>query len=137
VTRLFGFRVLVVDGDPGNRRLTGRLLTRLGCMPTLLDTGGAAVSQLAQRPEDFDLVMLDLQAEEMAHGGALREIRHGKAGRVAQTMWIVALVADAVERQRLQNLDVRVNDFLSNPPQAPEVEKAFQRFRAERGTRVI
>jgi PAS domain S-box-containing protein len=137
VTRLFGFRVLVVDGNPGNRRLTGRLLTRLGCMPTLLDTGGAAVSQLAQRPEDFDLVMLDLQAEEMVHGGALREIRHGKAGRVAQTMWIVALVADAVERQQLQNLDVRVNDYLSNPPQAPEVEKAFQRFRAERGTRVI
>jgi CheY-like chemotaxis protein len=131
----FGFRVLVVEDNPVNQRLVQRVLTNLGCMPTAVDNGRQALNVLAQRAEEFDVVLLDLHMPEMDGIETLREIRAGKAGPHAQNMWGIALTADARDEQRERAMAAGVNDYLTKPLKPVELEAALRKFRSERAAR--
>ena len=128
----FGFRVLVAEDNPVNRKLISRVLANLGCHPTLVENGREALNNLAAHADKYDLVLLDLHMPELDGLGALREIRAGKAGPRAQVMWIVALTADAREQQRTEALSEGLNDYLTKPLRLPELEAALRRFRDDR-----
>jgi len=131
----FGLRVLVVEDNPMNQRLVHRVLENLGCTSKLIDNGRAALTQLAQHADDFDVVLLDLHMPEMDGLAALREIRAGRAGSRAQTMWIIALTADTREQQRARALEAGINDYLTKPLNLSELEMALKRFRNDRVAR--
>jgi CheY-like chemotaxis protein len=131
-TTHFGFRVLVIEDNPVDRRLIQRVLANLGCTPILVEEGRKAVAELAGHAADFDIVFLDLQLPEMDGLTALREIRAGEAGVRAQTMWIIALTADEREQQRLRAMEPGLDDYLAKPLTMTAVETAFKRFRTER-----
>lgn len=128
----FGFRVLVAEDNTVNQKLIGRVLANLGCRPTLVPNGRAALDDLAAHADNYDLMLLDLHMPELDGLGALREIRAGQAGPRAQTMWIVALTADARETQRAEALAEGMNDYLTKPLRLPELEAALRRFRDDR-----
>lgn len=131
----FGLRVLVAEDNPMNQRLVHRALENLGCTSKLVDNGRAALTQLAQHAEDFDVVLLDLHMPEMDGLAALREIRAGRAGPRARIMWIIALTADTREQQRARALEAGINDYLTKPLNLAELELALKRFRNERVAR--
>ncbi len=131
----FGFRVLVVEDNPVNQRLVSRALTNLGCTSTLVGNGRESLTMLAQHADDFDVVLLDLHMPEMDGISALREIRAGRAGARAQTMWIIALTADAREQQRARALEAGINDYLTKPMSMVELEAALKKFRNDRAAR--
>lgn len=131
----FGFRVLVVEDNAVNLRLVSRVLENLGCLPTLVDNGRKALEVLKLRAEDFDLVLLDLHMPELDGLSALREIRMGNAGSRAQTMWVIALTADAREEERARAMAAGLNDYLTKPLNIPALEAALRRFRQERTRR--
>ncbi len=131
----FGLRVLVVEDNPMNQRLVHRVLENLGCTSKLVNNGREALTQLAEHANDFDVVLLDLHMPEMDGLAALREIRAGRAGARAQTMWIIALTADAREQQRAKALEAGINDYLTKPLNLGELEQALKRFRNERVAR--
>ena len=131
----FGFRVLVVEDNPVNQRLIQRVLTNLGCTWKVLENGRQAVEELGARSVDYDIILLDLHMPEMDGIAALQEIRAGQAGLRAQTMWIIALTADARENQKTRGIAAGLNDYLTKPVKLGELETAFRKFRAERGAR--
>ena len=131
----FGFRVLAVDDNATNRRLIKHVLGSFGCTVRLLEDGRQAIHELTANAGDFDVVLLDLHMPEMDGIAALREIRSGQAGSRAQTMWIIALTADAREQQRARAMESGVNDYLTKPLKLQELETAFRRLRSERMAR--
>jgi CheY-like chemotaxis protein len=128
----FGLRVLLVEDNAVNERLMRRVLENLGCTWAVVKDGRLAIEELQQRADAYDVVLLDLHMPEMDGLAALHEIRIGSAGQRAQTIWIIALTADAREDQRARALAAGMNDYLTKPLKIAELEAAFRRFRSAR-----
>ncbi len=128
----FGLRALVVEDNEVNQRLLLRVLAVLGCSGRIAANGVEALAELKEHAANYDLVLLDLHMPEMDGLVALDHIRRGAAGKRAQTMWIIALTADARTEQRERAFEAGLNDYLTKPLRAPELEAALHRFRADR-----
>lgn len=66
-------RILVVDDDRGLLDLLERMLTRLGAVPSVVETGEKALEAL--KNQQFDLVILDLMLPDIEGLEVLAKIR--------------------------------------------------------------
>lgn len=80
--------VLVVDDSEINRDLLGRMVSRLGHVPVLAESGRRAV-EIARR-QTFDLVFMDLRMPGIDGFAATRLIRADGASRLAQVYGVTA-----------------------------------------------
>jgi signal transduction histidine kinase/ActR/RegA family two-component response regulator len=105
-------RILLVEDNPANLRVTQALLETLGCEVRTAINGIHAVA--AYRDGEYDLVLMDCQMPEMDGYQATRAIRHVEAllGRFTP---IVALTAHAMDGSREECLVAGMNDQLSKP----------------------
>jgi len=126
-------RVLLVEDNPVNQRLTQRLLERHGCTWQLAENGRLALEALRAPGAAFDLVLMDMHMPEMDGLTAIRKIRAGEAGPAATDLWIVALTADARAERREEVFDAGANDFITKPIAVPEFRASLERLRASRG----
>jgi CheY-like chemotaxis protein len=131
----FGYRVLVAEDNIVNQRLVHRVLTNLGCTPTAAESGREVLDILRAKGESFDVLLLDLHMPEIDGIAALRDIRSGAAGPAAQSLWIIALTADARPEQRARGMAEGLNDYLTKPLKPSELEAALKRFRNQRSFR--
>ncbi len=105
-------RILLVEDNPANLRVTQALLETLGCEVRTAINGVQAVA--AYREGVFDLVLMDCQMPEMdgyQATGAIRQIE-SMLGRFTP---IVALTAHAMDGSRAECLAAGMNDQLSKP----------------------
>jgi signal transduction histidine kinase/ActR/RegA family two-component response regulator len=105
-------RILLVEDNPANLRVTQALLETLGCEVRTAVNGVHAVT--AYRDGEYELVLMDCQMPEMDGYQATRAIRHFEAmlGRFTP---IVALTAHAMDGSREECLAAGMNDQLSKP----------------------
>jgi two-component system sensor histidine kinase/response regulator len=116
-------RVLLVEDHPVNQRVAALMLRRLGCAVTRADNGRQAVE--AVRAAEFDLVLMDLQMPELDGFQATAAIRAlGDRGRLP----IVALTANALEGDRARCLAAGLDDYLTKPLLAPELERTLRQW---------
>jgi PAS domain S-box-containing protein len=128
----FKLRVLLVEDNPVNQRLMQKVLTNLGCEWTVAANGRLAVDELTRAKGDYDVVLMDLHMPELDGLAAIAEIREGKGGLRAKTVWIAALTADARDDQRERAAAAGANDYLTKPLKLTELEAALRRYRTER-----
>ncbi len=105
-------KILLVEDNPANLRVTQALLETLGCEVWTAVNGLQAVA--AYREGVFDLVLMDCQMPEMdgyQATGAIRQIE-SMLGRFTP---IVALTAHAMDGSRAECLAAGMNDQLSKP----------------------
>ncbi len=125
VTRpLLGVRVLLAEDNPINALLARTLLARAGCIVQVAQDGEEAVA--AANAEAYDLIFLDLRMPRLDGLGAARKIRNG-GGPCARAP-LVALTADAGERERAQALEAGMDDFLTKPIDAGRLVAVAERF---------
>ncbi len=106
-------RVLVVDDNVLNRRLTSKLLEQLGAET---DTAASAEESFAKlATERFDLVLMDVQMPGMDGLEATRRIRAEEAAGGRAPAIIAALTADAMVGDRERCLAAGMNDYLTKP----------------------
>jgi DNA-binding NtrC family response regulator len=67
--------ILLIDDEPAVRLVTGRMLTELGHHVTTAENGKRGVELLQERPESFDLVVLDLTMPEQSGEQTLAQLR--------------------------------------------------------------
>lgn len=104
------FDVLVVDDNAVNRMVATRLLERLGCKATAVESGAQAIETL--RARSFDCVLMDCQMPEMDGFEATRLIR-ALDGR--GSIPIIAVTAGVLEKDRIDCERAGMDGFLPKP----------------------
>jgi CheY-like chemotaxis protein len=102
-------RVLMVDDSDIVRKVTGRMLEKLGCIIEYAMNGSEAVS-MCQRGE-YDLVLMDCQMPIMDGPSAARLIRAHSSCQPR----IVAFTANILEENRRMCMEAGMDDFVTKP----------------------
>lgn len=121
--QLKGRRILLVDDNHLNLKITKTLLQRLGCEVEVADSGVKAVTLALE--QSFDLVLMDSHMPEMDGLTATQAIRRqeGPQRRVP----IIALTASSPQ-DRERCLAAGMDDFLEKPMTVEKIEMLFQRW---------
>ncbi|MFD0668205.1 PAS domain S-box protein [Ramlibacter sp. MAHUQ-53] len=110
--RLDGLHVLIVDDAPVNREIARLLLEGEGATVDLAENGQLALERLRAGPQDFDLVLMDVQMPVMDGLEAARHIRNDPQ---LQRIPVLALTAAALESQRQLALEAGMDDYIVKP----------------------
>ncbi|MEZ4414423.1 MAG: ATP-binding protein [Gemmatimonadota bacterium] len=121
-------RVLLVEDEPVNQKVAGRMLERLGHRVEIAANGEEAVERLlACEPGHFDLVLMDCQMPVLDGYEATRRIRKAEAGHRPHQI-IVALTASALESDREKCLASGMDDFLAKPIRLEDLNQTVARW---------
>ena len=120
-------RVLVVEDNLVNQIVAQAALERLGCQVDLADGGAEGVQ--AARLERYDLVLMDCQMPEVDGYEATRQIRLWElAQKSARRLPIAALTAHAMAGDREKCEAAGMDDYLSKPMSAADLQKLLLRW---------
>ena len=105
-----GLRVLMVDDSDIVRKVTGRMLEKLGCIIEYATNGSEAVRMCESGV--YDLVLMDCQMPIMDGPSAARMIR---ARTEASQPHIVAFTANILDENRRTCFEAGMDDFVTKP----------------------
>jgi PAS domain S-box-containing protein len=125
-------RVLIVEDNLVNQRVTEQLLRKLGCECDLAADGVEALQKIACT--NFDLVVMDCQMPEMDGYEATRAIRSLPFPQ--NTVAIVALTANAMDGDREKCLEAGMDDYLSKPASASQIAAMVRKWATKHSDRL-
>ncbi len=117
--------VLIVDDDPLNRKVAALFLKRRGLTSEAANDGQAALEMIACH--HFDLVLMDCMMPVLDGIEATRRLRGSQAN-----IPVVALTASAMDGDRARCLAAGMNDFLTKPLQAEELDRVLDKWLTEK-----
>jgi PAS domain S-box-containing protein len=115
-------RVLVVEDNRVNQRVTRALLEHLGCAADVADDGRAALAALENAT--YDLVLMDCSMPGMSGYEATREIR--RRGLGGAQLPIVALTAHSLRGDRERCLAAGMTGYLPKPVDLAALERVLR-----------
>jgi PAS domain S-box-containing protein len=118
-----GIRVLVVDDNEINRKLTAHMLDRLGIESDLAMSGRDAVDAVERTP--YQAVLMDCRMPEMDGFEATTLIRSNEK-KVGRYTPIIAMTADAMPGDRERCLMGRMDGHLPKPMRLEELEQSLR-----------
>ena len=107
---LQGKKILVADDDEVNQMVARGILEIWGVDVEVVSDGEDAVQKISQRK--YDAVLMDLRMRKMNGLVAGRKIRKIKS---ATELPVIAMTADAMDRDRSKSLVAGMNDHLAKP----------------------
>jgi signal transduction histidine kinase/DNA-binding response OmpR family regulator/ligand-binding sensor domain-containing protein len=120
----FPFRVLIVEDNPVNQKLTERIFVKMGYKPFVAANGLEALEALKLSP--FNFILMDVQMPEMDGLEATRVIRQENG----QDRVIIAMTANAMDKDREECLDAGMDDYLSKPVNLDEIVRMVEKWGA-------
>jgi two-component system, sensor histidine kinase and response regulator len=117
-------RVLVVEDNAANLKVTVRMVERLGYRADVAANGAEAVSILKGLP--YDAVLMDCQMPEMDGYEATRLIRADEAA--GRHVPIIAMTAAALAGDRERCLAAGMDDYISKPVKLHVVAALLERW---------
>jgi signal transduction histidine kinase/DNA-binding NarL/FixJ family response regulator/HPt (histidine-containing phosphotransfer) domain-containing protein len=124
-----GLDILVAEDHPVNRLYMQALLTRMGHAVRFAHDGEQAVQQV--RDKQPDLVLMDLHMPVLDGLQATQQLRAGKDA--SATVPIVALTADALLETRERAQAAGMDNFLTKPVTAAQLEQLLVTMFGSRG----
>ncbi len=126
-TQLIGNVLLVEDHDI-NQILVEELLEDVGLTCETASNGQEAIDLLAEKQDEFALVLMDCQMPVLDGYEATKRLRDGAAGPGGQSIPIIALTANAIEGDREKCLASGMDDYLSKPIEPGALETTIARW---------
>jgi signal transduction histidine kinase/CheY-like chemotaxis protein len=102
-------RALVVDDDPGVRRVASRMLGSFGLSVRAVVSGQEALDALAEQSDAFDVVLLDLTMPTMDGPETFERIRQLRPSLP------VVMMSGYHEDELRPDLDARISGFIQKP----------------------
>jgi CheY-like chemotaxis protein len=84
--------VLVVEDDPTNRVLLGKMLERHGFSVTTCSDGASALALVVDEGRRFEVIVMDLMMRDISGLDATREIRATPQGRDIRILCVTAQI---------------------------------------------
>lgn len=117
-------RILLVEDNPVNQKLTVALLTKFGYPVDTVDNGAQAV-EMVQHGQ-YNLILMDIYMPVLDGFEATKQIRSlEKAG---QHTPIIAMTANAMRGDRERCLEAGMDDYLSKPIRPDEFQEKLARW---------
>ncbi|MEM9900828.1 MAG: ATP-binding protein [Pseudomonadota bacterium] len=120
-----GWRILIADDNPANRRLLEAMLRQSGARLDFATNGHEAVAAYLDGPPDA--VLMDMRMPELDGPGAARQIRAEEAARGARAVPILALTANAMPEDRAACAEAGMTGFLTKPVRRAELFATLMR----------
>lgn len=118
-------RILLVEDNDINREIAEELLRMMGFDVDSAENGKAAVEKVINASERYDVILMDLQMPVMDGWEASREIRALPDPELAHIP-IVALSANAMERDQNRSRECGINAHLSKPMDLSQVVSTIE-----------
>lgn len=115
-------RILLAEDNAINALLTRTLLEADGCHVEVVEDGSLAVD--AVRANSYDMILMDMRMPNMDGLEATRKIR--SLSNEAKSIPIIALTANAFDDDRNACFDAGMNDFMTKPVSAEELQQMVQ-----------
>lgn len=106
-------RVLLVEDNPVNQQVALSMLGKAGLSADLADNGEAALARLAKG--GWDLVLMDVQMPVLDGLSATRALREREQAQGGPRVPVIAMTANAMERDRETCLDAGMDDYIAKP----------------------
>lgn len=107
---LTGCRILVAEDIDVNRCIIEDMLTEVGAHVVFAENGQQAVALVAAHPQDFDVVLMDIQMPVMGGYEATQRIRS-----IAPNLPVIGLTAHALAEERERCVAVGMRDHVTKP----------------------
>ena len=104
-------RILLAEDNLVNQKLATMMLSKAGYTVQVAGNGRLAVDSYTQNPDQYDLILMDIQMPEMDGLEATRLIRQKGFTDIP----IVAMTANAMKGDREKCLEAGMNDYISKP----------------------
>ena len=116
--------VLLVEDNPVNQKLAKLMLAKGGYRVEVAGNGLEAVERFTASPEDFDLILMDIQMPEMDGMEATQAIRRKGFDAIP----IVAMTAHAMKGDREMCLEAGMDDYIAKPIKRETVFKMIEKW---------
>jgi signal transduction histidine kinase/CheY-like chemotaxis protein len=117
-------QILVVEDNPVNRQVAGRILAKLGHQWQFAENGELALAACKERV--FDLVLMDIQMPIM---DGLTATTHLRQDSRYDKVPIIALTANAMSEDRQRCLEHGADDFVAKPVRLSDLSDALERWK--------
>jgi len=104
-------RILLVEDNPINQKVSQRMLEKLGQQVTVAESGAAALGALRQ--SRYDAILMDCHMPDLDGFETTGLVR--ASGGPSSSIPVIALTADAGVETRRACLDAGMDDYLSKP----------------------
>lgn len=108
-SKRYPLRILVVEDNHVNQRLTERILKKMGYHYDAAWNGHEAIEKISKI--SYDLILMDVQMPEMDGLEATRRIRL----QFGSQLVVIAMTANAMQSDRDQCLQAGMDDYISKP----------------------
>ena len=129
-----GGRILVVEDNPTNRKVIAAMLDRLGLQVMLAENGQQGVDAAMLEPGP-NLILMDIQMPIMDGHTATQHIRAWEQAEGRPRLPIIALTADAYDKDRKAAMASGMDDFMAKPIDLNTLARLLEQWlRAGKGT---